>query len=196
MKPSAPVKPCGAKTRHLLPDGTPKRCENAGNGKGGRCRFHGGRSPSGPANGQWKDGRRSKFMPKQLADRFLEGLRDKQLMQLRQDVALVEALLTGLTASLKGNRLPSAEMERRIANLVDQRRRLIEAETRRLDALQQSVTLAQFLVTMRVVAEIIREYVDSDDRRREVQHRLEQLLLAQGHAGDTLEADVAEPGAA
>jgi hypothetical protein len=196
MKRSAPVKACGAKTRHLNPDGSPKRCENAGNGAGGRCRFHGGRSPSGPANGQWKDGRRSKFMPKALADRFLEGMRDKQLMQLRQDVALIEALLTGLTGTLKNQGVPSEQMERRIANLVDHRRRLIEAETRRLDALQQSVTLAQFLATMRVVAEIIREFVEDDTQRRQVQQRLEQLLLAQGHIGDTLEAEVAEPGAA
>lgn len=190
------MKKCGAKTRQLNADGTPKPCARPGNGKGGRCRFHGGMSPSGPANGQWKDGRRSKFMPKALADRFLEGLHDKQLMQLRQDVALIEAMLTGLTASLKGNKLPSEQMERRIANLVDHRRRLIEAETRRLDALQQSVTLAQFLATMRVVAEVIREYVEDDEQRRRVQQRLEQLLLAQGHARDTLEAEVVTPGAA
>lgn len=184
MSRPAPLKKCGAKTRQLNADGTPKLCARPGVGKGGRCKYHGGMSPSGPANGQWKDGRRSKFMPKQLADRFLEGLRDKQLMQLRQDVALIEAMLTGLTASLKGNKLPSEQMERRIANLVDHRRRLIEAETRRLDALQQSVTLAQFMATMRVVAEVIREYVDDDQQRRAVQQRLEQLLLAHGHSHD------------
>jgi len=189
------VKPCGAKTRQRNPDGTLKLCDNAGNGKGGRCRFHGGRSPSGPANAAWKDGRRSKFMPKQLADRFLEGLHDKQLMRLRDDVALIEALLMGLTKSLKGDRLPSEQMERRIANLVDHRRRLIEAETRRLDALQQTVTLAQFMATMRIVAEVIREFVEDDVQRRKVQQRLEQLLLAQG-SPDTLEGEVSTPGAA
>jgi hypothetical protein len=185
------TKPCGAKTRQRNRDGSPKLCANPGDGAGGRCRFHGGKSLSGPANAAWKHGGRSVYMPAKAAERFLEGMHDKNLMRLRQDVALVEMLLTGLTATLPKHAPPSEAIERRIVNLVDQRRRLIESEHRRLDTLQQSVTLAQFLATMRIVAEIIREFVQEPTARAEVQRRLTQLLVTQGRP-ETIDGEATE----
>lgn len=184
-------KPCGAKTRQTNPDGSVKRCSQPGDGAGGRCRYHGGKSLSGPANAAWKHGGRSVHMPAKAAERFLEGMRDKNLMRLRQDVATVEMLITLLTATLPKAKPPSEKFERRLVNLIDQRRRLIESEHRRLDTLQQSVTLAQFLATMRIVAEVIREFVQEPVQRAEVQRRLTQLLVTQGRP-ETIDGEVAE----
>jgi len=185
------TKRCGAKTRQKEPDGTPKRCSQPGDGAGGRCRYHGGRSLSGPANAAWRHGGRSKHLPAKAAERFLEGMQDKNLMRLRQDVALVEMLITGLSAKLPRAGAPSERIERRLVNLIDQRRRLIESEHRRLDTLRQNVSLAQFLATMRIVAEIIREFVEEPARRVEVQRRLTQLLVTQGQP-QTLDAEADE----
>lgn len=185
------TKKCGAKTRRFNPDGSPKLCEAPGNGAGGRCKFHGGKSLAGPANPAWKGGGRSTYLPAKAAERFLDGMQDKNLMRLRQDVALVEMLITGLSAKLPKTGPPSEQVERRLVNLIDQRRRLIESEHRRLDTLRQNVSLAQFLATMRIVAEIIREFVEEPGRRIEVQRRLTQLLVAQGQP-QALEAEAEE----
>lgn len=173
------AKPCGARTRQKNADGTPKLCGNPGTGAGGRCKFHGGASPGGKDSPNFKHGRRSKYLVGAALDRFQDAMADRRLMQIRQDVALVEVLITGLTAKLPRKGLQSADLERRILAAVDRRRALIAEEARRLVQLQQMVTLAQFMATMRAVAELIREYVTDDKARRDIQQRLQSMLLNQ-----------------
>ena len=57
------------------------------------CIKHGGKSPIGPANGAWKHGLRSKYMPARLADKYAESLDDPQLMEFRADAAMLNARL-------------------------------------------------------------------------------------------------------
>lgn len=170
---------CGAKTKRRNADGSPKLCQQIGTGAGGRCKLHGGASLTGAASGTFKDGRRSKYLVGAALDRFRDAMGDKRLMQIRQDVALVEVLITGLTQRLPKKGLQSADLERRILAAVDRRRALIAEEARRLVQLQQMVTLAQFMATMRAVAELIREYVTDDKARRDIQQRLQSMLLNQ-----------------
>lgn len=188
MEPTAPHGPgrkpgkrkaCGAKTRKRNADGSPKLCARPGTGRGGRCDRHGGKSLAGQDSGTFKHGRRSKYLVGAALERFQDAMADKRLMQIRQDVALVEVLITGLTQKLPKRGLQSAELERRILAAVDRRRALIAEEARRMVQLQQMVTLAQFMTTMRAVAEVIREYVPGDKERREVQQRLQSMLLNQ-----------------
>ncbi len=174
-----PAKLCGAKTRQRNADGTPKLCGRPGNGRGGRCYRHGGKSLAGKDSGTFRHGRRSKYLVGAALDRYQDAMEDKRLMQIRQDVALVEVLITGLTQRLPKKGLQSADLERRILAAVDRRRALIAEEARRLVQLQQMVTLAQFMTTMRAVAEVIREYITGDKERREVQQRLQSMLLNQ-----------------
>lgn len=174
-----PAKLCGAKTRQRNADGTPKLCGRPGNGRGWRCHRHGGKSLAGKDSGTFRHGRRSKYLVGAALDRYQDAMGDKRLMQIRQDVALVEVLITGLTQRLPKKGLQSADLERRILAAVDRRRALIAEEARRLVQLQQMVTLAQFMTTMRAVAEVIREYIPGDKERREVQQRLQSMLLNQ-----------------
>lgn len=178
-KPTPARKLCGAKTKRRNADGSPKLCQQIGTGAGGRCKLHGGASLTGAASGTFKDGRRSKYLVGAALDRFRDAMGDKRLMQIRQDVALVEVLITGLTQRLPKKGLQSADLERRILAAVDRRRALIAEEARRLVQLQQMVTLAQFMATMRAVAELIREYVTDDKARRDIQQRLQSMLLNQ-----------------
>lgn len=184
MTVNEPVKKptCGAKTRAKNPDGSVKLCQQTRLGVGGRCKFHGGKTPVGKASPHWKNGRWSKYLPKVQGFKWREALADPELMKLRQHVALNDAMLTSLLAKLPkggGKEIPEL-LERRIVNLQDQHRKLIEAEAKRLQALQQTVTLAQFLHVIDVVADLFREFVKDPKDQEEVQRRIRQLLMAEG----------------
>lgn len=186
------AKLCGARTKGRNADGSPKLCRRPGVGAGGRCRLHGGASLVGKDSGTFKNGRRSKYLVGGALDRFQDAMGDRRLMQIRQDVALVEVLITGLTQRLPKKGLQSADLERRILAAVDRRRALIAEEARRLVQLQQMVTVGQFMATMRAVAEVIREYVTGDKERREVQQKLQAMLLNQPKPEDEDEGVVGD----
>src|SRR3990167_2330995 len=80
---------CGAKTRK----GVPCRAYAMPNG---RCRMHGGATPSGPASANYRHGRYSKYLPARLAERYLEAESDPELLSLRSELALVQARLPAL----------------------------------------------------------------------------------------------------
>lgn len=86
---------CGAKTRK----GEPCRQRSMPNG---RCRMHGGASLSGLASPQWKTGRYSKVLPTRLLDRYHEGLNDRDLLALTDEIAVVNARLGELVGQLDG----------------------------------------------------------------------------------------------
>lgn len=175
----AHVPRCGAKTRQVNADGSRKLCQNPGTRVGGRCYKHGGASPVGVASPHFVDGSRSKYMPAVSVERFRVAEGDPQLFLIRQDLALIEVLLAPLMLKLpKTKKQTQAEkVERRIRELVQDRRRLIEAEGKRLTALQQTITVAQFLTAMRAVADLIREFVADETERRAFQQRLAKMLL-------------------
>jgi hypothetical protein len=58
-----------------------------------KCRFHGGAAPIGPANGSWKHGRYSKYIPTGLASKYAEAEADPALGELRGEVALLQAII-------------------------------------------------------------------------------------------------------
>lgn len=185
---------CGARTRTPLPDGGQGYCTQTQLLIGQRCKLHGGKSPTGPDSKPYTTGRWSKYLPEGIIQRFQEALADPQLMQIRQDMALLDALVTARTDRLKARKGPqnlTERDERRIAHLVDQRRRLADSEARRMAAMQQNVTLVQFIGVMRVVADLIREFVPDDDQRRLAQARLQKLLLARSD-GPVQDGEVVE----
>lgn len=83
------TKLCGAKTR------TGEPCKQPGLANG-RCRFHGGIRPVGPANPAYKHGRYSKHMPGRLLERYAQAASDPDLLALREDIALIDARLGDL----------------------------------------------------------------------------------------------------
>lgn len=80
---------CGAKTR----SGTPCQQRPMPNG---RCYMHGGPTPVGIALPQFRTGRHSKYMPARLIERYQASLSDPELLNLRDDIALIDARLTAL----------------------------------------------------------------------------------------------------
>ncbi len=78
---------CGAKTRRGELCTTPAM----GNGK---CRMHGGKSLVGIASPTLVTGRHSKHLPTRLAARYEESLRDERHLELRHELALMDAHIT------------------------------------------------------------------------------------------------------
>lgn len=58
------------------------------------CTVHGGLTPSGPASPQWKDGGRSKYLPKRLLDDYQASLDNPDKLVLDGEIALIDARLS------------------------------------------------------------------------------------------------------
>lgn len=77
---------CGASTR------TGGLCQNAPM-PNGRCRMHGGKTPRGHALPQTTHGRYSKHLPTRLAALYDDTAKDSELLSVRQDIRLIDALI-------------------------------------------------------------------------------------------------------
>ncbi len=60
------------------------------------CRMHGGKSRIGPGSATFRHGRRSKFLPSRLAAAYQDAMSDPKLMELRRDIAMVDARIIDL----------------------------------------------------------------------------------------------------
>lgn len=83
---------CGATKRRT---GEPCRALAMPNG---RCRIHGGATPSGIAANNFQHGARSKYLPVRMQERALEAMNDPDLLGLRQELGALDARLTELYA--------------------------------------------------------------------------------------------------
>lgn len=61
-----------------------------------RCRMHGGKTLVGTANGFYKGGRYSKYLPDRLREKYETSHTDPDLLSLRSEVSLVDSRLADL----------------------------------------------------------------------------------------------------
>lgn len=80
---------CGAKTR------AGGLCQRAPT-HNGRCHLHGGKSLAGAASPRFKHGRYSKYLPARLVERCEQAQEDQKLLELRDEIALVDARIADL----------------------------------------------------------------------------------------------------
>ena len=65
-----------------------------------KCRNHGGESlAAGPTHPTYKHGRRSKWIPARLLEKYQESLEDPALLEYREDISMLEARLAELLES-------------------------------------------------------------------------------------------------
>ena len=167
----------------------------------GRCRLHGGLTPSGVALPQTTHGRYSKHLPTRLAARYRQAQADPDLLALRDEVALLDARLaelldrlgTGeshrawsLVARLYGDLQEAIDADdldavsaatdrlgRLAANklrdddtwgqafaLIEQRRKLVESEGKRLQAMSQMLSTEDALALVGQLVAAVRRHVD------------------------------------
>lgn len=164
------------------------------------CHWHGGRTLSGEASLHFKHGRYSKDLPTRLFARFQVGKEDPLLLELREDIALIDARLGELIGRAeKGDAgaiwdalaKASAEFQktqarrdtaaaglaleemlrlihtgaqdvaawREIHTLLEQRRRFVESERKRLIDAEQMMTVEQAVLYFRALTNAITTHV-------------------------------------
>lgn len=80
-------KRCGAKKRNGEP------CKKWPIRGRARCRLHGGKTLKGIDSPSWKNGRWSKYLPENLLGKYKEAQEDKELLVLRDEIALVDGCI-------------------------------------------------------------------------------------------------------
>jgi hypothetical protein len=90
---------CGAHARS-----TGKPCRSTHLGAGGRCRAHGGASPTGVASPHFKHGGRSSYLPGGLAARVQQAMADPQLRGMRLHLAMLDVRISDVAHELEGQR--------------------------------------------------------------------------------------------
>lgn len=196
---------------------TGKQCNrSAVNGKR-VCTVHGGLTPGGIASPHFKDGRYSKSLPVRLADKYKAALKDPQLLELKNEIALTDARLkdllsrvdTGESGALwlavgkawkeyqrtqRGtadsikieshlNQLIESAMQdymawREIQEVLEQRRRLVESERKRLVEMQQYITSQQAMTLVAAMIGIIKDNVRDRDTLQNISTAVNGLIAA------------------
>lgn len=185
---------CGAKTKQ----GTPCKGKPMTNG---RCRLHGGLTPRGLAHPNTKTGRWSKDLPTRLAARYQESLQDPELLNLKEDIALIDSRLAEILENLQDGdtrklwqdlkeafgrfekatinedkaeqRLSFLDIKRLIQQgnsvylswmeaygVIDQRRRTVESERKRLVEMQQTISYERAMLLIGALVGVIRRHID------------------------------------
>lgn len=169
---------CGARTKAA------GRCKKAPLANG-RCRLHGGASPSGIAHPRFKHGRYSSYLPPQMSERYGTALNDPELLDLRHEVALLDARIGDVLGKLE-----TGETSGRWQRARDAFHALGGAIAVRDRQLTQAAMtdLAKEIETGGTEADVWgelvkliyhrRKLVDSESRRRQVLHQMISLERA------------------
>jgi len=180
-----------------------------------RCALHGGKSLKGIASPLFKHGRYSKYMPQRLMDRYLDALKDPELLAMRDDISLVDARMADLLQRVDTGEAGKTWAELRgaykalisfmkandgagvkaslddmsalihkgygdyvawneVMGAMEQRRKMVESERKRLLEMQQVITVEDTLgLMMRIIDAIKRNITD-----RETLNRISRELTA------------------
>ena len=170
--PTNPIQRCGAKTR----SGEPCQAKPMPNG---RCRMHGGSTPRGPAAGSWKHGRYSKAMPTGLLTRYQEGLGDKRFLELRDEIALLDARINDVLSGLRGGDEDwdrDTEKWREVRKLIMERKRLVKSAREHIRERQMTLTVEEALVMVEALSLAVKRNVPDPYRRRVIASEFMKLL--------------------
>jgi hypothetical protein len=160
---------CNAKSKR-----TGKQCR-ARAMPNGKCYHHGGAALKGAAHPNFKDGSRSKYMPKFLAPAFAEALNNPELLNLSESIAGQEAIVRDAYDSLNQGEAPTRLVGRIRAewrefwNATGRGDQEAVAEHRQRIGvlLGQAATVAATLERIGNAEEIKRRLVDTEIKRRE-----------------------------
>lgn len=193
----------------------------------GKCRIHGGLTPTGIAHPNFKTGRYSKYLPAHILLDFQSAKTDPELVECRHELALIDSRMAQLAQRLQSGtdgelwtmlgwsfdtlatnfdslvteikndslelRATAASLEdcRKVINdvrasdiswkeiyaLLEQRRKLVETESKRLKDMQQMMTSEQAALLISAVAEVIKENVTDTAQRRRISEGITNLVV-------------------
>ena len=153
----------------------------------GRCRLHGGKTPRGLASPHFKHGRYSTALPDRLLARYAAAAADPDLIVLRHDIALVDALIADVLLRLDSGE--SGALWRALREATDQ----FEARRRARDTAGAGESLEEILALVRrgdADGAVRREVLEHLDQRRKLAAE-ERKRLAELQASITAERAMA-----
>ncbi len=192
----------------------------------GRCYLHGGKSLAGQASPRFRTGRYSKYLPARLQDRYQTAVEDRELLAMREDIALLDARIGELVERIDTRESGAAWMaahtalslyfqnyqsrrpeavEKAAQALTDldeaitrglsdyqnwaeinatleQRRKLVESERKRLVEMQQVITAERAVLLFSAFVDIIKRNVTDRSQLTAITRELGELLNSPEHA--------------
>jgi hypothetical protein len=154
--PKRPI--CGARTKSR--GGQPCKQTPMPNG---RCKFHGGMSLVGPASPSFKHGRRSILLKdiKGIGEHYQRALDDPDLLSLHDEIALVDGRLSQLLEKVKtgGPRASLDGIWPHLESLIENRRKLVDTESKRLKDLHAMVSVDRVMLIVSYLADSVKKHV-------------------------------------
>lgn len=189
------------------------------------CHIHGGKSLVGVDAPNFQHGRYSKHIPDQLSQRYHAALKDKDLICMNDEIALIDTRLGQMLDRLGGLTMiadgwakarglyrsfrshANAKREKRalkaldqlgdlleghepddtvwlsIRELIDDRRKLVDTERKRLLDEDQVVSVERLMVLVAAIVDIIKRNVASREERAAVSNEVRRLVA--GGSGDS-----------
>lgn len=167
---------CGAKNRK---GGT---CGNAPM-PNGRCKFHGGMSLVGPASGTFKHGRHSILLKdiKGLGANYERALADPDLLSLTAEIAITDARISDLLERVSTTKRKQAGASLdgiwpQLENLVENRRKLVDTESKRMKDLHAMVSVDRVMLIVSYLADSVKKHVKDRDVQMLILTDLRRLL--------------------
>ena len=192
-----------------------ERCKNWASVGMKVCHIHGGKTPRGMAAPAFKNGRYSKHLPTRLTERYEASLKDPELLELKNEIALIDSRLedllrrvdTGESGGLwlavqntwREHKTGTPAEKARAAVMLDrlieealqdymawseiqialeQRRKLVESERKRLVDMQQYITSQQAMTLVAAMIGIIKENVRDRDTLQNISTAVNGLVAA------------------
>jgi hypothetical protein len=137
---------------------------------------------AGVASPSFRNGRHSKQLPGRLLERYTQALQDRTLLELRDEIAVLDARLSELLSQLDpdapapNRREQDRALWTEIRETMERRRRLTESERRRLVQMQQMMSVEQAMVFVAALADIARKYVPDREALAAMTRDLAALL--------------------
>ncbi len=169
------------------------------------CASHGGKTPRGIASSRFTHGRYSKDLPARLVERYQEAAQDPELLQLRDEIAVVNAricdLLTRLDTGESGSLWRSLQAD--AEKLVECRRRgdssgLADALNSLLEVIRQGHEDYQVWDEIFQSFELMRRLVDTETKRLSTMKQfisVEQVVVMMAALLESVKRNVADKSA-
>jgi hypothetical protein len=149
----------------------------------------------GQAHGRYSHGRYSKVLPVRILARYRQASKDADLTALRSEIALLDArvgdLLTRIDTGESGAPLVSGVQDydawAAIQELIEQRRKLVDTERKRLITLQQTITAERATLMLGVVVDIIAKHIKDRAVLSQIAVELQRLGSAEDPAYGVLD---------
>lgn len=178
---------CGAKTRNG------KTCQRAPM-ENGRCYLHGGATPSGPDNKNFKHGRYATVFQGKLAEKFQVATADSNPLDLLPELAVSRALLAQYIETLSAKRRVTGYDLQNVSMLAnDVVRTAVQITKLRNDT---ALTLTEIKFIQAGMLRLLEKYVTDPDQRRSFIHELRQLVPGPDGTEDREHADIPVSAAA